>query len=203
MGFQELFQNIAGTMVDAFGDIATTVYYHSAGTMSYSPSTGTYSETDAVSVSATDISVDGSNNKLISTSTVLSSQNIPIDGQYVKISGFTSATNNCYASASATAATSVTINTTDVDLFTEAAGGTVVITGPYHKVDGILQNYNQAEYDNNTILFTDQRLMIPNNDISVTPKETDYILIDSVEWKLQRIKIDPAEAMWDLQLRKP
>ena len=45
MGLKETFQNAASTVISGFGNVASTVAYHSLGTFSYDPATGTNTET--------------------------------------------------------------------------------------------------------------------------------------------------------------
>ncbi|MFA6711337.1 MAG: hypothetical protein WCS33_01325 [Candidatus Caldatribacteriota bacterium] len=122
MGLAESIQNAISSGMKAFDNVRKLVTYHSSGTTSYNPSTGTTSETGAVD----------------------------IENLYVT---FTS-----------------------------------------YKLDDI---------DNETIHKEDKKVLIPAIDISVVPKETDYLLTENEteRWDVKNKKIDPAGAMWVLQVR--
>jgi len=69
-------------------------------------------------------------------------------------------------------------------------------------LDVTFTSYKLEEIDGNIIHKEDKKALIPKLDLSVVPKETDYILHGSVRWDVQSKKIDPAEALWILQVRK-
>lgn len=51
MGLKSDFKSLAEALIDAFDDIPATCTYHSSGTFSYSPSTGTVNESSPSSIS--------------------------------------------------------------------------------------------------------------------------------------------------------
>ncbi len=61
------------------------------------------------------------------------------------------------------------------------------------------EELKHAKYE---IFTTDKKILIPSVSLSpVIPKMTDYITIDSVVYKVINKDIDPAEAMWEIQVR--
>ena len=50
--------------------------------------------------------------------------------------------------------------------------------------------------------MTDQKLLVANNDISVTPKVGDYVTISSAKWNVTWFETDPAQALYTLFVRK-
>ena len=66
----------------------------------------------------------------------------------------------------------------------------------------LFSDYTSDEIDGVSILSTDQKISIPSNSLTATPKVDDYVLDSSIKWHIQRVGIDPAGAMWVLQGRK-
>ena len=50
--------------------------------------------------------------------------------------------------------------------------------------------------------MTDQKLLVANLDISVTPKVGDYVTISSERWNVIDFITDPAEALFEIYVRK-
>ncbi len=84
--------------------------------------------------------------------------------------------------------------------------GIASATDSQYVVSMIFSNYNQREIDNESILPTDVRGMIPQNKMTPTPKMDDYIRRvesgSSVTYEIRNIVTDPAGALWEFQLRK-
>jgi len=121
MGLKETFQSAASQIIDGFGNVATTgLAYHSLGTFSYDPATGTNTESGD---------------------------------------------------------TDTTIKT-------------------------IFDEINSDEIQDRDILMTDQKLLVANNDISVTPKVGDYVTISSERWNVTWFGTDPATALYEIFVRK-
>lgn len=80
--------------------------------------------------------------------------------------------------------------------------GAVTSTDVTITISGILADYEINEIDNEAIILTDRKIMIPTADLSVTPKIEDTITISSITWQVINVGVDPADAMWTLQLRK-
>ena len=71
----------------------------------------------------------------------------------------------------------------------------------------VVVEYTQEELMSNErvvhdILITDKKVLIPKISLgSIVPKMTDYLTISSVVYKVINKSIDPAEAMWEIQVR--
>ena len=121
MGLKETFQNAAESIIDAFGNVATTsLAYHSLGTFSYNATTGANTESGD---------------------------------------------------------TDTTIKT-------------------------IFDEINSSEIQDRDILATDRKLLVANKDISVTPKVGDYVTISSDKWNVVDWVTDPAEALYEIFIRR-
>ena len=120
MGLKSTFQNAAETIIDAFGDVADTLNYHSLGTFSYNPITGGNTESGDSDVSIKAISDEIQSNE--------------IQGRDVKM--------------------------------------------------------------------TDRKLLVANNDISVTPKVGDYVTISGDRFNVIDYSADPAIALYTLFVRR-
>jgi hypothetical protein len=201
MGLQSVFQSIAETIIDAFDDVPQYFYFHSLGTSTYNATTGANVESGAIEISAvTDLSMVASTS-LKSVSTDLSAYNIPTDDvQWFKISGFTSATNNGYARATAATDTGITLTQKTVE--TEAAGDEITITGPFYKVKGVFRHYGLEEIRDTPIQIEDLQVVIAANDLAVTPKSDDWLLWSDVKYRIMLADSDPAFATWKMWLRR-
>ena len=78
---------------------------------------------------------------------------------------------------------------------TETGGSTVTITAIYDAVQS-------EEIQDRDIRMTDRKLLVANNDISVTPKVGDYVTIDSIRFNVVDYKTDPAEALYEIFVRR-
>jgi len=120
MGMKSIFQNAAETIIDAFGDVASTLAYHSLGTFSYNPSTGVNTETGDSDIS----------------------------------------------------------------------------------IKAIPDEIKSEEVQDRDIKMTDRKLLVANNDISVTPKVGDYVTISGDRFNVIDYMTDPAEALYTIYVRK-
>ena len=66
----------------------------------------------------------------------------------------------------------------------------------------IFTSYKLQDVDGSNIDINDKKALIVKSDYDFVPKKTDYILDGTDRWDVESIKIDPAEAMWVLQIRK-
>ena len=78
---------------------------------------------------------------------------------------------------------------------TESGGTDITITAIYDEIQS-------KEIQDRDIKATDRKLLVANNDISVTPKVGDYVTISSVQWNLVDYLTDPAEALYTIFIRK-
>ena len=82
----------------------------------------------------------------------------------------------------------------------------------YTGISAILDDYSNREISsqpnferagNRAILPNDKKVFILYDDLTPTPKENDYVTISSKDWTVIGAYIDPAQAMWQLQVRLP
>ena len=66
----------------------------------------------------------------------------------------------------------------------------------------IFDETKSEEIQGRDILMTDQKLLVANLDISVTPKVGDYVTIDSKRWNVIDFIVDPALALYEIFVRK-
>ena len=78
------------------------------------------------------------------------------------------------------------------------------VTAPYtdYTVSLIFTNYLAKEIDGSSILPTDQKAMIPVDDLTPTPKLNDVIIKNSVTWHIVNIAKDAADALYTFQIRQ-
>ena len=88
----------------------------------------------------------------------------------------------------------------------DASSGVVSVSTTTHSVKMMFQNYSKYEVDNANIMPIDVRGIIPQNNLTPTPKFKDYIKRTeanaSTIYDIIDIRRDPAEGMWEFQLRK-
>jgi archaellum component FlaF (FlaF/FlaG flagellin family) len=69
-------------------------------------------------------------------------------------------------------------------------------------VDALFTEYSAREIDGSVIKPKDNKVLIPGNEVTFTPKQGDMIERASSEvWRVVNVEIDPAEALWQLQCR--
>ena len=120
MGLKETFQNAAEQIVTSFGNVASTLAYHSLGTFSYNTTTGVNTESGSSDVS----------------------------------------------------------------------------------IKAISDEIKSEEIQDRPAKMTDRKLLVANNDISVTPKVGDYVTIGGNRFNVVDYKVDPAEALYILFCRE-
>jgi len=89
----------------------------------------------------------------------------------------------------------------------DASTGTVSAGVNTYLFSMIFAAFKSNEIDNEHILATDQKGLVPQANFSTIPAVGDYLFIvesgASVRYDVQGFKKDPADALWTLQLRKP
>ena len=78
---------------------------------------------------------------------------------------------------------------------TESGGSNITIKA-------IPDEIKSEEIQDRDIKMTDRKLLVANNDISVTPKVGDYTTIDGNRFNLIWSETDPAEALYTLYIRE-
>lgn len=72
-----------------------------------------------------------------------------------------------------------------------------------HAVRGTFVRYRRDEIDGDAIRREDQKCLIGATSLPVTPTLNDTIVRGSETWAVVGIAIDPAGALWTLQVRRP
>ena len=81
--------------------------------------------------------------------------------------------------------------------------GSITDTVTNQTVDIIFAYYETAQIDGTKIRASDQKAMIPVENLTATPGQKDYITTNAKRWNVVAIETDPAEALWIMQIRKP
>ncbi|MHC5213943.1 MAG: hypothetical protein ACYSOO_05085 [Planctomycetota bacterium] len=73
-----------------------------------------------------------------------------------------------------------------------------------YTISGYLLEYTTEEVDDVAVLKTDRRLLMKVQAYPlITPKIGDEITIDGEIWRVKNRYKDPADAIWDIQMRLP
>lgn len=82
---------------------------------------------------------------------------------------------------------------TNVAAYTSVAGVTIIFT-----------HFELKEVDGVNIHAEDKKALLPAKGVAstITPKAQDRIYEAGVMWQVVKVKTDPAEALWELQVRK-
>ena len=78
---------------------------------------------------------------------------------------------------------------------TESGGTDITITAIYDDI-------KSEEVQDRDIRMTDRKLLVANNDISVTPKVGDYTTISGNRYNVVDYLTDPANALFEIFVRK-
>ena len=70
-------------------------------------------------------------------------------------------------------------------------------------VKGTFVRYRKDEVDGDAIRMEDQKCLIGATILTVTPTLNDTITRGSQSWIVQGAQIDPAGALWIIQVRRP
>ncbi len=68
----------------------------------------------------------------------------------------------------------------------------------------VLQDYSQREIDNENVFPTDVKALVAQDRFAGTPTMEDTVVIaaTSAEYEVVRVMKDPADALWEMQLRR-
>lgn len=80
---------------------------------------------------------------------------------------------------------------------------TVTSSTTDYSVNMLLSNYHQTEVDNVSIMGTDRKASIPQNDLTPTPNLKCTVTINDIVHEIIDIGKDVADTLWIFQLRKP
>ena len=87
----------------------------------------------------------------------------------------------------------------------DASAGTNTVS--YSTVAGVsvtFEVFSLSQIDGQNIQPEDKRALVPAKSISsITPKVNDQIKQSGQTWEVQGVRVGPAGALWDLQIRRP
>ena len=69
-------------------------------------------------------------------------------------------------------------------------------------INAISDEISSDEVQGRDVRMTDRKLLVANNDISVTPKVGDYVTIFGDRFNVIDYRVDPAEALYTLFCRR-
>jgi len=87
--------------------------------------------------------------------------------------------------------------------YNATTGGQTESGGTDITIKYIPDEIKSEEIQDRDIKLTDKKLLVANNDISVEPKVNDYTTLDSIKWNVNWVETDPAEALYEIYIRKP
>ena len=98
--------------------------------------------------------------------------------------------------------------TADYQAFTsatyDASAGTH--TAAYSTVAGvtvIVEDFALDQVDGVSVRREDRKMLLPAASVSgVTPGINDRVIVDGATWQVQAVHSDPAQALWELQVRR-
>jgi hypothetical protein len=130
----------------------------------------------AINISATDISAAAADDSFNSVTTDFTTKNISV-GQWIKVSGFTTAANNGYFKVVSVAANKIVTNGTLTD---EVAGDTVVMSGSMIRNGTTMSSWTVEKEFNDIVQFMVYKGMVPN--VLNLSLEAQSIITGSIEY---------------------
>ena len=115
-------------------------------------------------------------------------------------------------SAAGNVKTTITYTSVSAPSYDTSTGAVTWNSTAYSSIDAILDEYSSREIDNQpsgpregnrSILPGDKKIYILYDDLTPTPKVNDRVTINGQEWTVLGHYVDPAQAMWQLQVRLP
>lgn len=93
---------------------------------------------------------------------------------------------------------------TSANTYNASTGVVAAVVTTVSGVMVIFDVFSMRETDGVKIQATDKKALIPSAGplSTVTPVTGDRILIDGITWKVLGVKTDPADALWELQVRR-
>lgn len=98
------------------------------------------------------------------------------------------------------AAKSITLEKV-VNTFNAATNKTSQTSSTY-VTRAVIANFTSTDLADTHIEPTDAKIIILQNEISVEPKVNDYILVETIRYKILKVMKDPANVIWKLQCRQ-
>jgi len=115
-------------------------------------------------------------------------------------------------SAAGNVKTTISFTSVSDASYNETTGAVTWNNTTYSNIDVILDEYSNREIDanptgaregNRAVLPGDKKVYILYDDLTPTPKANDYVTISGQNWTVIGTYVDPAQAMWQLQVRLP
>ena len=100
-------------------------------------------------------------------------------------------------------AKSVSYFRTGTPTYNAATGAITRNETEYTSVKIFMTAYRRYEVDGSRILADDRKVLLPQNNLSVTPTINDRIVDGTDSWEVVGVVQDPASALWSLQVRRP
>ena len=95
------------------------------------------------------------------------------------------------------------VTSTSANTYNTSTGVVAAIYSTVAGVTVIFDLFTLAQTDGTIVKSEDKLAMIPAKSIStVTPSAEDRIVVGGVPGRVVNVKTDPAEALWELQVRK-
>jgi len=98
-------------------------------------------------------------------------------------------------------AQTVTFNKKSAEAYSVSTGS-VTKTSTAHTVKAVVTPFTQEEIDStDSITSEDLRLLLPKKELTFTPSIDDTITFNSETYKIISKTLDPAQALFDIQMR--
>ena len=85
--------------------------------------------------------------------------------------------------------------------YNPSTGQTTAASSTDYDCTAIIANYDQSDVDGSTILSTDRRVIIQQDDFSITPTTSDKAVIGGRVLEIVNVGADAVDATWQLQVR--
>ncbi len=82
------------------------------------------------------------------------------------------------------------------------ATGKVTEGATNHTIDAIREDYKFDDVDNVNIKPEDIKLLVLYSELSILLAEKDYVTMNGTRWNVVNWQIDPANAVWTIQIRQ-
>ncbi len=93
---------------------------------------------------------------------------------------------------------------THVSATYDASAGVHVATySTIGQVKVVIEDFEIAQVDGRNVRAEDKKVLMPAANASgVVPGVNDRVVIASATWQVQAVRSDPAEALWEIQVRR-
>lgn len=84
----------------------------------------------------------------------------------------------------------------------DANTGSTTETTTSLTLTAIITSYDQERINAGISLATDQQMLLPGKDLSITPKPQDRVTFDNFTYEVYQVERDPTSALYKIQLRR-